>query len=147
MLSNGAKQIVRLGLNALTRRSAGAMSWVLEEGENSGNASLSRDEPEVVIGGSEIIERNPPSILIETLLTGDPAHDDQINGMLDNLRSLGYELWEIVTREQDLKSYLPDSRFIPCSYPKLLQNTLCVHASRRETILEAPTDFRAKESR
>ncbi len=78
-------------------------------------------------------------MLIETL-RGGSERDKKIETMMGILSTAGYESWEIDTRERDLKAYKPDFRFVRCTYPHLPQNTLFVHTSRRQSLLDSPPE-------
>lgn len=92
-------------------------------------------ELQVITGGLKTIQRHLPTMLMETLLTGRPEDDQKIELLLDTLSNLGYESWEIDVPEKDLLRYSPKFRFIRCKYPRLPQNTLCLHWSRRSQLL------------
>lgn len=83
-----------------------------------------------VRGAMKTIQLHKPLILLETLLGGDAQANERVAALLSLLSDAGYGFWEIDVPEDSLTSYVPEFRFIPCAYPTLPQNTLCVHRTR-----------------
>ena len=84
----------------------------------------------VILGGLGTIRKFKPTLLIETQVGTGVGSDDDIQAVIGRLAAEGYDFWEIDVPEARLTSYSPDFHFIRCSYPRLPQNTLCVHKSR-----------------
>src|SRR5258708_20700614 len=74
-------------------------------------------ELEVIEGGMAAIERHHPSMLIETLLTGDSEHDARIETMMGILSTAGEQSWGVDSTERDFKPDHPNFRFSRSPYP------------------------------
>lgn len=87
-------------------------------------------ELEVFLGAIELIKKNKPTILYESVVEGQFEKYKQVD---DLLKSLGYKFYEINIREEDLQ---PDTKFdfIPTHFPRLPQNTLAVHPDRERRL-------------
>lgn len=91
-------------------------------------------ELRVILGGLGTIRKFKPTLLIETFVGTGIGSDDDIQAVMSRLATEGYDFWEIDVPEAHLTSYSPDFHFIRCTYPRLPQNTLCVHKSREAVL-------------
>jgi len=91
-------------------------------------------EAAVIRGAMQTIQNHKPAILIETLIDADEGSSGRVAQVMGMLADLGYATWEIDVPERQLMSYAPAFTFIPCSYPNLPQNTLCIHEARADIV-------------